>query len=88
MRKLALVFVLMAWVVSAQASVTTTGDVDPGGAGTQPDPWAVGNPLHVGKTGTGTLNVEAGGMVSNLNGYLGYNSRSTGASTVSGAGSG
>ena len=34
------------------ASIITTGDVDPGGAATQPDPWAVGANLYVGKTGT------------------------------------
>ena len=48
--------------VPVHATITTTGDADPGGAATQPDPWAVGEDLFVGKTGTGTLNIEAGGV--------------------------
>ena len=63
MRKLGLVFVLVAWVAPAQASVITTGDVDPGVAGTQPDPWHIPISLGVGNTGSGTLNVAAGGEV-------------------------
>jgi hypothetical protein len=51
MRKLPLVFVLMAWVVPARATVITTGDVDPGGAATQPDPWGVEGTLKVGNSG-------------------------------------
>ena len=46
----------------ANASVITTGDVDPGGAATQPDPWAIEGNLSVGRYLTGTLNVEAGGV--------------------------
>ena len=41
MRKLALMLVLLTGVGPARASVITTGDVDPGGAATQPDPWSV-----------------------------------------------
>ena len=63
MRKLALVLALMAWVAPAWATVITTGDVDPGGAGTQPDPWHIPISLGVGNTGSGTLNVAAGGEV-------------------------
>jgi len=43
-----------------QASVITTGDVDPGGAATQPDPWLIVGNLRVGDSGNGTLNVKAG----------------------------
>ena len=71
----------------AQASVITTGDVDPGGAGTQPDPWAVGGILRVGSTADGTLNVEAGGVVSNTNGNIAAYSGSTGEATITGSGS-
>ena len=72
---------------SARASVVTTGDVDPGGADTQPDPWVVGGNLYVGKTGTGTLNVETGGVVSNTHGYIGNSSSSTGTAMITGSGS-
>ena len=41
--------------------------------------------LHVGETGTGTLNVEAGGLVSNADGTIGINLNSTGTVTVPGA---
>ena len=70
----------------ARASVITTGDVDPGGAGTQPDPWFRAS-LYVGNEGTGTLNVESGGVVSSTYGYIGAQSGSTGVATVTGAGS-
>ena len=68
-------------------TVITTGDVDPGGAATQPDPWAVGGDLTVGRYGNGTLNVEAGGVVSDATGYLGYHTGSTGEARVTGEGS-
>ena len=54
----------------AGASVITTGDVDPGGSGTQPDLWAVGGNLKVGETGSDTLNIEVGGEVFNTKGYI------------------
>ena len=66
------------------ATVTTIGDVDPGGA---IDPWAVGGTLKVGNSGHGTLNVAAGGEVTNHHGYLGYYFGSTGEATVTGIGS-
>ena len=84
---LAALAVLSVTAGPAQASVITTGDVDPGGAGTQPDPWAVGGTLKVGDSGSGTLNVTNGGVVSNTSGYLGYYSGSTGEATVTGSGS-
>ena len=87
MRSLALVFVLVACVAPAWATVITTGDVDPGGAGTQPDPWSIEGTLKVGDYWDGTLNVRAGSVVSNSDGYIGYTFGSTGEVTVSGAGS-
>ena len=51
---------ILSWVGAAQATVTTTGDVEPGEAGTQPDPWVVESPLYVGRSNLGTLNVEGG----------------------------
>ena len=68
----------------AWASVITTGNVVPGGAATQSDPWAVGGSLKVGNSGNGTLNVEAAGLVSNTKGYIGYQSGSTGEATITG----
>jgi T5SS/PEP-CTERM-associated repeat protein len=41
--------------------------------------------LHIGICGNGTLNVEAGGLVSNNNGFLGAYSYTTGTVTVTGA---
>ena len=73
--------------VPAWASVTTTGDVNPGGAGTQPDPWTIQGGLFVGRSNDGTLNVAAGGVVSNTTGYIGFNSDSTGVAMVTGSGS-
>ncbi|MGA1129991.1 MAG: hypothetical protein ACO3XN_07995, partial [Chthoniobacterales bacterium] len=43
--------------------------------------------LFVGYYGTGTLNVEAGGVVSNTGGVIGNATNSTGVATVTGSGS-
>jgi T5SS/PEP-CTERM-associated repeat protein len=43
--------------------------------------------LFVGEGGTGTLNIESGGLVSNTYGYIGKSSGATGSVTVAGAGS-
>ncbi|WP_253252537.1 autotransporter outer membrane beta-barrel domain-containing protein [Variovorax boronicumulans] len=66
----------------AQASVSTTGAVTPGAA-TSPV-WNVGGELYVGDTGTGTLSILGGGKVTNTTAYVGANSGSQGAVTVSG----
>ena len=61
-------FVLVtAIAMSVNATVATTGDVDPGGA---TDPWAVGGGLVVGEHASGTLDVTDGGVVSNRDGVL------------------
>ena len=44
--------------------------------------------MKVGVSGNGTLNVAAGGEVTNHHGYLGYSPGSTGEATVTGSGSG
>jgi len=71
-----------------QAEVTVTGDVSPSGA---TDPWEINSNLFVGNTGEGTLNVEAGGVVSmtllHSGGYIGYDDDSVGTVTVTGEGS-
>ena len=89
MRKLCLLFVLVlvTCATPARATVITTGDVDPGGAGSQPDPWNAGNVLRVGHHADGTLDITAGGAVSNVNGYLGVDPGTTGVATVAGSGS-
>ena len=47
----------------------------------------VANNLTIGGSGTGTLNIQDGGSVSNTVGYIGYNTGSTGVATVDGSGS-
>jgi len=49
--------------------------------------WTNSSYLYVGYSGSATLNIQAGGQVSNLWGYLGYESHSTGTATVTGTGS-
>jgi len=71
----------------AFAQATIDGDSTVTVPGTESSPWNVGGDLTVGDVGTGTLLVENGGIVSNIYGYIGKNSGSTGSVTVSGAGS-
>ncbi len=74
--------VLMAAIdIPVGATVTMTGDVDPGGA---TDPWALDEALYVGKDNDGILNIKAGGVISNTKGYIGYKSDSSGEVTVTG----
>ena len=61
----------------------STGQVTVNGTGSQ---WNLSQ-LFVGIVGNGTLNVQAGGTVTNVNGYISTYSGSTGAATVTGAGS-
>jgi T5SS/PEP-CTERM-associated repeat protein len=49
--------------------------------------WTNSNLLSVGTNGTGTLTIENGGVVSNVNGFVGFATGSQGAVTVTGAGS-
>ena len=62
---LALAVVLLFGPAPVRASVITTGDVDPGGAAVQPDPWDPWAPAHdglkVGRFGEGTLSITEGG---------------------------
>ena len=82
-----LVVVLAVWETSAPAAVITTGDVDPGGTGTQPDLWNMSDDLTVGLSGSGTLNVAAGGVVNNKGATIGHYSDSTGVASITGSGS-
>ena len=73
---------------SAHATVTTTGDTNPFNGPPAVDPWVLGGAnLFVGNTGTGMLDILAGGMVSNNNGFIGSLLGSTGTVTVTGMGS-
>lgn len=63
-------------------SVTGSGDLNPGPA--QSPNWAVGGDLLVGDTGTGQLDITAGGTVTNDHGTIGYDVGSNGTVTVSG----
>jgi len=55
-------------------------------ASLNPSTWTNNGDLHVGYSGNGTLKIEAGGKVSNTNGWLGYTStNSSGTATVTGA---
>lgn len=67
---------------SAQ-SVTGGGDLVPGPA--QTPNWNVGSDLRVGDTGTGQLDITAGGTVVNDLGYIAFGLGSAGTVTVSGA---
>ncbi len=49
--------------------------------------WTNSYNLFVGNSGSGTLNIANGGVVSNSTGYLGFNSGSTGTASVDGANS-
>ncbi|MGY6268175.1 autotransporter family protein [Achromobacter denitrificans] len=66
-------------------SVTATGDVSPGSPQT---PWVIGDYLVVGDTAVGTLDIDAGGMVSNTDAYIGNQNDGAGTITVSGNGAG
>lgn len=62
---------------------TSTGTATVQGAGSQ---WNIDSELNVGTSGDGTLNVEAGGMVTNTDGYLGRNDNAVGSATIHGSG--
>ncbi|TWU20781.1 putative lipoprotein [Bythopirellula polymerisocia] len=52
-----------------------------------PSTWTNSSDLIVGKAGQGTLNVEDGGLVSNVFGFIGFDQDSMGTVTVTGEGS-
>ena len=62
----------------------STGKAKVTGAGSL---WDNSANLYVGHEGNGTLNVEAAGVVTDTDGYIGWRSDSTGEATVTGAGS-
>jgi T5SS/PEP-CTERM-associated repeat protein/autotransporter-associated beta strand protein len=62
----------------------STGTVTVIGTGSK---WIDNDYLHIGDSGEGTLNIEAGGLVSNTDGIIGNNPGSSGKATVTGIGS-
>jgi len=69
--------------IGNNAGSTGTATVD--GAGST---WTNSSDLYVGAFGgTGTLNIQNGGTVTNTIGFIGYDAGSTGTATVDGAGS-
>lgn len=66
---------------SAQ-SVSGTGDLSPDVSTIQTPSWMVGADLYVGNVGTGTLDIQNGGTVTNNTGFIGFNAQGT--VTVSG----
>lgn len=63
---------------------TGTGSVTVSGAGST---WTSDNNIHVGFQNTGTMTIQDGGAVSNMNGFVATFVGSTGTATVTGAGS-
>lgn len=69
---------------SVGRSAGSVGTVTVTGAGSS---WTSNDTLYVGFNGTGTLDIENGGKVSNATGLVGTNAGSNGTVTVTGAGS-
>ena len=65
----------------AHAAVVWSGDVDPA----DPTTWTSSTDGYIGKTGSGTLDITDGSDVLDDDGFIGYNSGSTGEVTVGGA---
>ncbi|WP_170175464.1 autotransporter domain-containing protein [Glycocaulis alkaliphilus] len=55
--------------------------------GDRPDPWNIGNSLTVGNFGDSTLTISDGAVVNSTSGFVAFRAGSTGAVTVTGAGS-
>ena len=72
---------------AARASVITTGDVNPGPSGTQPDAWILGGNLCVAEESNGTLNISDGGVVNDSSAVIGDAPGATGVAMVTGSGS-
>ena len=83
---LALALLAAAPGARGQAVVIDGGDAV-GVPSDRASPWVVGNALTVGGSGAGALTVRDGGVVSNSGGTVGSLAGSSGAVTVSGAGS-
>ena len=81
--KFSIKFALCLFILStstAQAVITTTGDVDPA----DPSTWDLTVCAYVGKTSDGTLIVDGGSSLLSRFGFLGYELDATGLVTISG----
>jgi T5SS/PEP-CTERM-associated repeat protein len=70
-------------VSGAQASIITTGDVEP----INPLTWATSTSAYVGNTSNGSLTINGGSTVASGTSYVGYNSGVTGSVIIDGTGS-
>jgi len=78
----AVILLLTMFTPSVYADVTATGDVDPG----DPSLWDYYYNGYIGKITNGTLTVTDGSQIyGDNNGYIGYDSGSTGQVTIDGA---
>ena len=71
-------------VIAGGADSISTVTVDGTGAAGNPSTWSSSSSLRVGDAGDGTLNITAGGQVSNTQGFIGDDPNSTGMVTVDG----
>ena len=76
-------FCLLCFSQSVYAGIEWSGDVDPD----DPTTWTSRTDSYIGKDGIGTLDITAGGTVSNGSGFIGYGSGAIGEVSVDGAGS-
>ena len=77
------VLLMLASAIPALAQ-TIDGGTTVNVPGDRPTPWNTGSSLSVGSSGTGTLNILGGGIVSNNYGYIGNGTGSNGRVTVDG----
>ncbi len=67
-------------ILSVSGEVRNDGQIDINAS----SGLAIASGIYVGHSGSGTLNIEAGGQVNNYDGHIGHSSGSTGAATVTG----
>jgi len=70
----------------ADATIITTGDVEPGPPGVQADPWSVGL-LNVALSSDGGMTIDGGSHVYSNSSYLGYASGANATLSITGPGS-
>jgi len=82
-RTLVALMVVALCAAMARAGLSATGDVIPA----DPATWTTSTDAYIGETGEGSVTVDDDSDLVSRYGYLGYGSGSTGAVTVTGAGS-
>ncbi len=80
---LVLCVILVGFTQPTHAAITTTGDIDPDDPGT----WTSDIDGYIGKTGNGTLDINAGSDISTGYGYIGYGAGVSGTVMLEGSGS-